>query len=146
MIIIFSVVPITVSNMMSLNILTVNVRGLRNRVKRGGVFSHLACLDFDLCLLQEVHLRDGEDCKRFSKEWSRGEARWGMGGVHSTGVGVLFGGWDFTIVSCFSVVQGKVLRVDFDWRGVKFRLVNVYAPADPVGRRELFLGYVQRGF
>ena len=29
---------------------------------------------------------------------------------------------------------------NIDWGSAKFRLINVYAPADPVGRRELFLG------
>lgn len=98
------------------NIITVNVRGVRNKVKRGGVFSFLSCLNFDVCLLQEVHLRDGDDVRRFSKEWVRGESRWGIGGVHSTGVGILFGGREFKIVNCFSVVQGRVLLVDFVWR------------------------------
>lgn len=30
--------------------------------------------------------------------------------------------------------------VDFDWGGLRFRIVNVYAPADVAGRRELFGG------
>lgn len=64
----------------------------------------------------------------------------GVGGVHSTGVGVLFKGRDFFVGECFSSVQGRVLFIDFDYRGTKFRIINVYAPAESVGRRELFGG------
>lgn len=126
--------------MVLLNIITVNVRGLRDTVKRGGVFAYLSTLRFDLCLMQEVHLRDAQDIKKFTKEWGKGESRWGVGGVHSTGVGILFGRREFKIEQCFSVVQGRVLLVDFVWKGVKFRVTNVYAPSDPVGRKDLFLG------
>ena len=93
--------------MTELKIMSVNVRGLRSKGKRGAVFAHLSLLDFQVCLLQEVHLKDGDDCKRFSKEWGRGESRWGVGGVHSTGVGVLFGGRDFKIIHCLSAVKGQ---------------------------------------
>ena len=121
-------------------ICTVNVRGLRDKNKRRGVWAFLNSLDFDVCLLQEVHLRDDGDVKEFVKEWRRGESRWGVGGVHSTGVGVLFKGSHSSVRDCFSFVQGRVLVVDFDQGGNKFRLINVYAQAEGAGRRELFCG------
>ena len=62
----------------------------------------------------------------------------GVGGVHSTGVGILFKGWDYHCLEGFSVVQGRVLGVDFEWRGQKLRVLNTYAPAAPGGRREVF--------
>lgn len=66
------------------------------------------------------------------------------GPVGSRGSPLYRGGGPFwgegVVKNCFSVVQGRVLLVDFDWRGFKFRLLNVYAPADPVGRRELVSG------
>ena len=36
------------------------------------------------------------------------------------------------------MVQGRVLGVDFEWRGQKLRVLNTYAPAAPGGRREVF--------
>ena len=73
----------------NLIIVTVNVRGMRNFVKRGAVFDYLSTLSFHVCLLQEVHLKDREDVKLFSEEWKGGQSRWGVGGVHSSGC------WDF---------------------------------------------------
>ena len=122
----------------NLIIVTVNVRGMRNFVKRGAVFDYLSTLSFHVCLLQEVHLKDREDVKLFSEEWKGGQSRWGVGGVHSSGVGILFKGWDFDVEQVFSFVQGRVLGVDFKWRGLSGRVVNVYAPTDSAGRRDLF--------
>lgn len=59
--------------------------------------------------------------------------------VHSSEVGILFGDRDFCVVGSFSVIQGRVLVVDADWRGAKFRFVNIYAPAEPRGRKYIFL-------
>lgn len=123
----------------NLTILTVNARGLQNPRKRRAVFGFLECVHFDVCFLQEVHLKDQKGFKfKFAKEWTKGLSAWGVGGVHSTGVGVLFRGWDFSVLETFSVVQGRVLGVDADWRGLRFRFICVYAPADRGGRREVF--------
>lgn len=58
-----------------------NVRGLRNARKRKIVFEFLLSCYFDICLVQEVHLRDERDAALFSEEWRGGEARW-SGGTH----------------------------------------------------------------
>ncbi|XP_048854771.1 uncharacterized protein LOC125722638 [Brienomyrus brachyistius] len=39
----------------------------------------------------EVHLRDQRDEALFSRQWKRGRSYWSVGGVHSSGVGILFG-------------------------------------------------------
>ena len=128
---------------MELAILTCNVRGLACAQKRGGVFNFLGGKKFFVCFLQEVHLRSQEEGKRFSLEWTRGFSFWSVGGVHSSGVGILFGGRDVSIVNVFSFVQGRVLVVDGDWRGEKFRFINVYAPAAIARRKDFFLGLEQ---
>ena len=125
--------------MSSLHIISLNVRGLRNKAKREVVFSHLCSISFSLCLLQEVHLKDEEDVKLFSKEWTKGDSRWSIGGVHSSGVGTLSGNQEVHFVGSFSVVQGRVLVTDIDWKGMGLRVLNIYAHASPKERRELFL-------
>ena len=110
---------------------TVNVRVMRDKGKRGGIFHYLAQVPFQVCFLQEVHLKDGGDVRVFSDGWKRGDSR--------SGVGILFGDRDFHVSGSFSVVQGRALVVDADWRGVYFRFIIVYAPAEPQGRRDLFL-------
>lgn len=107
------------------------MRGLRNASKRAVVFSHLSSVDFSLCLLQEVHLKTVEDVKGFTKEWVKGDSRWSIGGVHSSGVGTLSGNVEVKIVGSFSVIQGRVLVTDVDWKGKSLRVVNIYAHAAP---------------
>lgn len=52
--------------MANIQIMTMNVRGLRDTVKRTAVFSCLSNICFTFCFLQEVHLRDG-DVEQFKK-------------------------------------------------------------------------------
>ncbi|KAL6476345.1 hypothetical protein MHYP_G00148440 [Metynnis hypsauchen] len=114
-----------------LTLLTTNVRGLQKSTKRTAVFRDLASTSASICCLQEVHLRDQRDEALFSQEWRRGKAYWSVGGVHSTGVGILFGDRSFEKVSPFTIVQGRALGVDATWRGQNLR---VYAPVDPSSR------------
>lgn len=125
------------------SVVTINVRGMRNIVKRASVFQYLLQTPLHVCFLQEVHLKDGGDVREFSEGWLKGESRWGVGGVHSSGVGILFGNKDFQVRDSFSVVQGRVLVVDALWRGVFFRFINVYAPAEPKGRKALFIALME---
>lgn len=107
---------------------SLNVRGLRDRIKRRAVFSYLEGVGFDFCFLQEVHLRDGGDVVRFKREWDKGESVWGIGGVHSSGVGILFGNREVKVEDTFVVMQGRVLGVDVTLRDCRYRLVVVYGP------------------
>ncbi|KAL7852919.1 hypothetical protein SRHO_G00187040 [Serrasalmus rhombeus] len=117
-----------------LTILITNVRGLQKVTKRTAVFRDLASTSASICCLQEVHLRDQRDEALFSQEWRRGKAYWSVGGVHSTGVGILFGDRSFEKVSPFTIVQGRALGVDATWRGQNLRVLCVYAPVDPSSR------------
>ena len=128
-----------VSLMADFIVCTVNVRGMQNPVKRAGVFLYLGDVSFHVCFVQEAHLRDGRDVGVFARGWGRGESCWGVGGVHSSGVGILFGDRGFRVSGSFSVVQGRVLVVDATWRGVSFRFVNVYAPAQRRERKGFFV-------
>lgn len=65
------------------------------------------------CLIQEAHLRDEDDALLFTKEWKGGEAAWSVGSVYGSGVGVLCGKRSIQIMDTFSVIQGRVLVVDF---------------------------------
>ena len=116
---------------------SLNVRGLRDFVKRRAVFSYLEGVGFDFCFLQEVHLRDGGDVSRFKREWDKGESVWGIGGVHSSGVGILCGHREVKEEDSFVVMQGRVIGVDVTIRDCKFRLVVVYGPQVVADRREM---------
>ncbi|KAJ8358363.1 hypothetical protein AAFF_G00013200 [Aldrovandia affinis] len=88
----------------------------------------------DVFLLQEVHLRDEEDVSAFTREWVWGPSGWSVGGVHSDGVGILFRGFSFVIEEVVGFIAGRVIFVDCTFMSVKYRIINVYAPAQG-GRR-----------
>lgn len=67
---------------------SLNVRGMRNSVKRRVVFDFVGSQHISICLLQEVHLRDDSDVRVFTREWTKGQSIWSVGGVHSSGVGI----------------------------------------------------------
>ena len=120
--------------MADLTILTMNVRGLRNPIKRAAVFHDLATTSSTICCLQEVHLRDQRDEAIFSQQWKGGRAHWSVGGVHSTGVGILLGDHSFVKVSPFTISQGRALGVDATWRGQNIRVLCIYAPVEASSR------------
>ena len=123
---------------MTFTVLTVNVRGLRDPIKRAAVFSSLASMRGDIFILQEVHLRDEDDVRIFSQEWTGGPSGWSVGSVHSNGVGILFKGQAFSIEEVMTVVAGRIIVVDFSLASVRYRAINVYAPAQDGGRLEMF--------
>ncbi|CAB1330918.1 unnamed protein product [Coregonus sp. 'balchen'] len=51
-----------------------NIRGIREDVKRRAVLGYLEGVGFDVCFIQEVHLRDSGDVIRFKREWDKGES------------------------------------------------------------------------
>ncbi|KAJ8402876.1 hypothetical protein AAFF_G00361900 [Aldrovandia affinis] len=119
-------------------IVTTNVRGLRDPTKRAAVFAFLGAMRGDIFLLQEAHLRDEEDAAALSREWVWGPSGWSVGSVHSDGVGILFRGPSFVVEEVVVLVAGRVMYTDFLFSGVKFRVVNVYAPAQRGRRLEVF--------
>lgn len=105
--------------------------------RKEDLYEFLTTCDFDICLIQEAHLSDEDDALLFTKEWKGGEAAWS---VYGSGVGVLCGKKSIQITDTFSVIQGRVLVVDFKKAGIHRRVVNIYAHAEPRARRELFSG------
>lgn len=123
---------------MELKVLTINARGLRDAGKRKAFLFSLATVNFGVAFLQECHLKDNGDIKTFSKEWKEGPSCWSIGHVHADGVGILFKGRGFVIESSCSVNPGRVLCVDVNWSGARFRCINVYAPSKRGARLEFF--------
>ncbi|KAK1802551.1 hypothetical protein P4O66_004203 [Electrophorus voltai] len=124
--------------MADLTILTTNVRGLQNAEKRAAVFQCLASSPSAICCLQEVHLRDRRDEALFAHQWKKGKAYWSVGGVRSSGVGILLGDPTFEKVSAFDIVPGRAMGVDATWRGQHLRVLCAYAPVEASSRIAFF--------
>ncbi|GAA6077017.1 uncharacterized protein LOC121397172, partial [Tachysurus ichikawai] len=54
------------------------------------------------------------------------------------GVGVLFKSFEWEVENVISVVPGRILCVDCTWRGVRCRVIGVYAPCRRGQRRGFF--------
>jgi len=120
------------------DVLTLNVRGMRNTVKRRTVFDFLGTLHVAIVFLQEVHLRDMGDVGMFSREWTKGDSVWSVGGVHSTGVGILFCFKEIRVEDVFVIDQGRAIGADIVWGTRKLRVIVVYGPQSPAERTNLF--------
>ena len=121
----------------SFKVLSLNARGLRDKVKRMGVFDYVGSLHVAIIFLQEVHLRDEGDIGLFTTEWTKGDSVWSVGGVHSTGVGILFGCREIVVESSFVIVQGRIMGADIKWGTLKLRVIVVYGPQTASERKEM---------
>uniref|UniRef100_W5LWH6 Reverse transcriptase domain-containing protein n=1 Tax=Lepisosteus oculatus TaxID=7918 RepID=W5LWH6_LEPOC len=119
---------------MTLTICSVNVRGLRNRVKRLAIFQSLRSLRCSVFFLQEAHVRD----KNFSNDWHCGQSVWGIGSAHSAGVGILLNDNSLCVVNSFVGIPGRVLVLDADRYDKKYRFICIYAPSQRLERKDFF--------
>ena len=49
----------------------------------------------------------------------------------------MFGERDFFVENVYTIVQGRVVAADVNFRGLKFRVVGVYGPQTAAERREM---------
>lgn len=62
---------------------------------------------------------------------------WSVGGVHSSGVGILFGSGGVRVEGSFTVMQGRGIGADITVGAFKMRVVCVYGPQGRVEMEEL---------
>ena len=72
-----------------LSMLSYNVRGLKDKTKRAGIFNWLQSKNSDILLLQETHCHLKKDETKWSGEWE-GKCFWSKGTSRSKGVAILF--------------------------------------------------------
>ena len=110
-----------------LKLFSLNVRGLKNRLKRLKLFNYLKTQKFDLVCLQESHITNN-DIQIWEKEWG-GKLFYNVGTGHSKGevilVSKLFSGTVDLIRA-----QDRLLIVSVSYEDYNFNLVNIYAPND----------------
>ena len=109
------------------HMISLNVRGIRNKVKRNSIFQWLNDQKVDIALLQETFL-DEELNKYISKEWS-GVMLSTYGSLHSRGVSILFRkDLDIEIESHHKTIDGRKLLVNVKIGGDRYTIVNIYDP------------------
>jgi len=109
------------------NLITQNVRGLREKKKRIKVFENLKKKKAGIALLQEAHCTK-EIETLWKSEWG-GDIVFSHGASNSTGVMILFpSGFDITINKTFTDNTGRFIILSVTIQDSKYLLYNVYAP------------------
>ena len=107
-------------------IITQNVKGLKNKLKRCSVFAHLR-KKADIICIQETHSES-----HLEKEWQLdfgGYIYWSHGCNDARGVAILVKkNLDIEILGSVKDNEGRVIGINYQEKGEKFSLLNIYAP------------------
>ena len=115
--------------MATLNIATINVRGLKGTKKRRQIFNFLKVSEYNVICLQETH-HSGPDQKKWEKEWD-GESRWcqvaaGSGGAKA-GVAILFKKYlNVDIIDEEEDCDGRILRLIVEIDSLRLQILTIY--------------------
>ena len=114
-----------------LNVLSINVNGLRERKKQLNLFCIFNRKKYDLIFVQETHCKDESESKAWSTNWE-GNSIWNNGNSQSRGVAVLFRKHfdsDYDIKNVWQDENGRCIsfscRLDND---ENYIFSNIYAP------------------
>ena len=110
-----------------LNIITINVQGLRNNQQRKGVFQSLKNAQFDIIALQETHC-DALVKQEWQNEWG-GKSVWTTFKNDAAGVAFLFNqNLNIHVSHEKADASGRILSVVAEIDNRKCQLVNIYGP------------------
>ena len=123
-------------------LLSLNVRGLNNKVKRKYLFNWLKKQNADVIFLQEVHCTLKTD-KEWNEEWGS-EIVFSHGTSNARGTAILFKkDFDIKIVHKEIDSDGRYIFLDALIENCAFKLLNVYFPTDENGK-SFFLGKLSK--
>ena len=122
----------------TMNIMTLNVRGLHNRTKRHNIFQWIKDNKCDIALLQETYCTEKLSCI-IQNEWDGVNIHNTTTSSHSRGVSILFS-------NCLSVSvkdkhadeKGRKLLINVDIGDTSYCIVNLYAPNGEMDRKCFF--------
>lgn len=120
----------------SFSVVSLNVRGLRDAVKRKAVFLFCKSSESDIILLQETH-----SCEMDVKFWKN---QWGNtiycshGSNHSAGVLILLHKFKGQILGVRSSDEGRWIILSFKQDNSNFVICNIYGCNSRSDNRSLF--------
>ncbi|CAC5367126.1 E3.1.11.2 [Mytilus coruscus] len=127
---------------MSIQIITLNVNGLRDKKKRNLVFNWLANKRYDLICLQETHCTVN-DIMQWQNEWKingGNKSVWNCGTSDSRGVSIL------QTKNCPGEVvfdntssqNGRIIKCSIKTESAIYHISNIYANNSGIERKRLF--------
>ena len=114
--------------MSSLNIVSLNVRGLRNQVKRRAIFSYLKSQKANLYCLQETFSQESDE-NVWSAEWG-GQAFFSHGSVHSKSVCILLKAntsTSYALNLIYADPKGRYIIAKISTGDEELFIANIYA-------------------
>ena len=119
----------------SINILTLNVRGLNGGLKRNNIFKWLKDNQSHIVFLQETYCTPKLE-PILSNDWGGISCHATTSSSHSRGVSILFNcKFPINIINVHRDQDGRKLLVNVEIYGNPYTFVNVYAPNTESNRR-----------
>jgi exonuclease III len=113
---------------LDIDIFSLNVNGLGDKVKRMTVITKLKELCKGIIFLQETHTVEGTE-PMWCNIWGNSNIKFSHGTTNSRGVAILFSReLQFNILQEFSDKEGRFIILDVELNGQILTLVNLYAP------------------
>lgn len=98
-------------------------------------FQFLAQRWGDIFLLQECFIAFKDNYKLYENRWAHGQSVWsGDNKNRASGLAILFNSQLFHIQKVERVIDGRLLLVDVEGKGAKFRVINIYCPTETQDR------------
>ena len=107
---------------------TLNVNGLRDPNKSMSFLQWLTRVSADLICLQETHVTSESECASWFSS---------LGSSHSCGTVLLFRGY-YSLCRSFTDSAGRFVCGVFDFNGISFNVVSLYAPNRDPSRSDFF--------
>ena len=124
---------------MTLNLATLNVRGLRDPSKCTRLLGELKSLGVDVAAVQKTNFTCGADCRVLESDFNVFSA---YSSRTSAGVFLLVGrSLDADVDVVLAGDGGQLVVADVAVKSFKFRLVAVYAPNSAAERVSFFVGW-----
>ena len=126
------------STQMKISILSLNVRGLRNQVKRRSIFRFLKDQNCQIYLLQET-FSEQKDEPIWKSEWG-GAIFFSHGSTHSKGVSILINpSSKLNVEVTGKDLDGRIVSINLIYNSAKMSICNIYAPNDSQQQQKFLL-------
>ena len=116
-------------------VISCNVNGIRDPIKRKTLFSFFKNTKADIVLLQETH-SCSNTMDKWTTEWE-GDAIWNSGTTFQCGVAILLRQQD-GIIDIKADTHGRILKANVTLHGRVISVMSVYSPNRPHDRENFF--------
>ena len=121
-----------------LKTLSLNVRGMRKKIKRLSIFEYIKGKNVDISFLQESHCTESDE-DEWKDEWG-GDIIYSNGTNNSRGVLILFKrGLDIKLEKSCKDDDGRLIYLHVIYQNTSFHLFNIYAPVLEYSKKHFYL-------